>query len=66
MPGEICRQFSSLISYGTHYWSFRSLSRSGGNGVKVLDIGGIVIVASCENNFFRVQENQDQHLSDNI
>ena len=46
------------------YWSDRSSSMSGGDGVKGMD-GGIVIVASCKHHFIRVYENLVQHKRNN-
>ena len=50
------------------YLSVHSYSRIGGDGVKRLDggEGGIVILASCDYHFIRVQENLVQHPSNNI
>ena len=47
------------------YWSVRSSSWRGGDGVKGVD-GGIVILVSCEHHFIRVHENLVQHPSNNI
>ena len=47
------------------YWSVRSCSRRGGDGIKVW-MGGIVILASSEYHFIRVHEKIVQHQSNNI
>ena len=44
------------------YWSVRSSSWVGGDGVE----GGIIILSSCEHPFIRVHEVLVQHPSDNI
>ena len=41
------------------YWSVRSSSRRGGDGIK----GVIIILASCKYHFIKVHENLVQHLS---
>ena len=48
-----------------NYWSVRSSISRGGDGVKGLD-GGIVILASCEFHFISEHENLLQHPSNNI
>ena len=48
-----------------NYWSFRSSSRRGEDGVRWVDGGRgcIVILARCKFNFIREQENLVQHPS---
>ena len=44
------------------HWTVRSSSRRGGDKVKRVD-GGIVILASCKHHFIRVFANLEQHPS---
>ncbi len=63
--GYIDRGKFFVCFYGPHLFSVHSSSRRGGDEIKMVD-GGIVILASCEYHFIRVHENLVQHPSNFI
>ena len=63
MRGYIIR--GKLANMDLIYWSVCSSSRRGGDWLKGVD-WGIVILASCKHHFIKVHENLEQHPISNI